>query len=117
MEQKKRPDLSKRTTRPHSIGGAFGGLMRMLGTRASDADLAKRWAEIMGPEISNLATLAGISKTGMRTMNGKSIGRNMTIRANIPAMATMLSYQAPEIIKRVNKYYGYDAIGRVTIKK
>lgn len=112
-----KPNLLKRTARPHSIGGAFGGLMRILGGRASDADLAKRWAVIMGPELSATAALVGISKTGARTDGGRVYRRTLTIRASVPAMATPLSYQTRDIIDRVNTYFGYDAIGKVVIKK
>jgi hypothetical protein len=113
----KKPDFSKRAARPHSIGGAFGGLMRILGARASDADLAKRWGEIMGPELSGAAALVGVSKTGKATQNGRTTGRTMTVRAVVPAMAMPLSYRMNDFMERANLYFGYAAIGKVVVRK
>ena len=102
--------MIERTARPHTLAGAVGGLLRIFGARASDADLAARWAEIMGPDIGGVSTLAAIKKTP----NGKF---NIAVRPINPAFALQLSYQSAEITKRVNKYFGYDAVNKVTFRK
>ena len=102
--------LNIRHTRPQTLASAFGGLMRIFGGRASDADLLARWAEIMGNDIASVAKLVAIKKT----RNNKF---NVAVRAANPAFALQLSYQSDEITKRINKYFGYDAVEKITIRK
>ena len=117
----KTPNLSIRKSRPQTVGGAIGALLRMFGRHASDADLAASWDEILGPELSGMAKLVSISKLSSRTSRsddpgpGQS-GRTITVRATVPAMKTVLNYRTDDIRTRVNKYFGYDAIGTVRIK-
>lgn len=92
------------------MGSAFGGLMKLFGIRASDADLTKRWDEIMGNDIASIARLVAITKTRDKKFN-------IAVRAANPAFALQLSYQTDEITKRVNKYFGYEAVGKITIRK
>ena len=106
-----KPNLNNRVSRPQSLGGAFGGLLRLFGRTASDADLAAGWPEIIGAELSGQATLAGLSK------KAKGVARTLRIKAANPAGALALSYRAEEIRRRVNKYFGYEAIAKVTIGK
>lgn len=105
------PDkFSHRVCRPQTIAGAMGGLMRHFGVRASDADLVARWSEIMGGEISAIASVAAIKK--MRD------GRyNIAIRPISPAFALQLSYMTGEITEKLNNYFGRDAIGKISFRK
>ena len=102
--------LSTRTARPQTLGAALGGLIKIFGGHASDADLAARWVEIMGPDIGGISTLAGITKTRDKKFN-------IAVRPLNPAFALQLSYQSAEITKRVNKYFGYDAVNKITFRK
>ena len=102
--------LDVRTKHPQTIAGALGGLIRMFGVRASDADLAQRWDEIMGSDIAMIAKLAAIRKNRDNTFN-------IVIRPAVPAYALQLSYQSYEIIKRINKYFGYNAVGKISFRK
>lgn len=102
--------LNHRLTRPQTLGSAFGGLLKIFGVRASDSDLADRWNEIMGTDIAKIAKLVSIRKT-------KDKKFNISVCALNPAFALQLSYQADEITKRINKYFGYDAVGKIIIKK
>ncbi|MCL2339092.1 MAG: DUF721 domain-containing protein [Proteobacteria bacterium] len=131
------PDLSRRKSRPQSFGAALTGMLRAIGGRASDSDLSEKWAEIVGTEIASAAKLVGLSKgvgarrdapnnkiviPGEREARGKgtplrNVGRTLTVRATNPAGALALSYRAEEIRTRVNKYFGYDAVGSVKVKK
>ena len=110
MSNQQNNKIEVRTARPHTLAGAVGGLLRIFGARASDADLAARWREIMGDDIGDVSTLAAIKKD----KNGKF---NIAVRPINPAFALQLSYQAPEITKRVNKYFGYDAVNKITFRK
>ncbi|MBP5707530.1 MAG: DUF721 domain-containing protein [Alphaproteobacteria bacterium] len=99
-----------RTARPQTLASALGGLIKIFGGHASDADLAARWGEIMGPDIGGISTLAGITKT-------KDKKFNIAIRPKNPAFALQLSYQSAEITKRINKYFGFDAVNKITFRK
>jgi len=105
----KRPDFSKRISRPTSLGGAFGSLLRAFGRTASDADLAARWPEIVGADIAGAAAIVGLSKA--------KTGRTLTVKSINPAGALALSYRKDEIIRAVNKYFGYNAVAKIVIKK
>ncbi len=102
--------LDKRSARPQTIASAMGELLQIFGVRASDADLAKRWDKIMGPEISSVAKLAAIKK--MRD------GRfNITLRPANPAFTLQLSYMTNEITAKINKYFGRDAVAKISFRK
>lgn len=102
--------FDERAKRPQTIGGALGGLIKIFGVRASDSDLVARWAEIMGADIALIATLAAIRKNRDGTFN-------VVIRPTNPAYTLQLSYQKNEIISRINKYFGYDAVGKISFRK
>ena len=102
--------LNVRISRPQTIAGALGGLIKIFGVRASDSDLLNRWDEIMGDDIANIAKLAAIKKNRDNTFN-------IVIRPTTPAYALQLSYQSDEIIKRINKYFGYNAVGKISFRK
>lgn len=102
--------LNERLKRPQTIAGALGGLIQVFGVRASDSDLVQRWAEIMGSDIAAIAALAAIKKNRDKTFN-------VVIRPTVPAYALQLSYQSDEIIKRINKYFGYDAVSKISFRK
>lgn len=100
----------KRDGKPGTLAGALGGLMAMLGVRASDADLAARWDAIMGADIASIARLAAVRKT----RSGKY---NIVVRPANPAFTLQLSYMAPEITARINKYFGRDAVEKISFRK
>lgn len=102
--------FNERTKRPQTIAGALGGLIKIFGIRASDSDLATRWSEIMGPDIASVATLAAIKKNRDNTFN-------IVIRPTVPAYALQLSYRSDEIIQKINKYFGYNAVGKISFRK
>ena len=102
--------LDIRTSRPQTIAGALGGLIKIFGVRASDSDLLNRWNEIMGDDIASITKLAAIKKNRDNTFN-------IVIRPTNPAYKLQLSYQSDEIIKRINKYFGYNAVGKISFRK
>ena len=108
--QGKLGNISKRIERPQTLAGAMGGLMKMFGVRASDADLVARWDEIMGADIAAVAKLAAIRKNRDNTFN-------VVIRPSFPAYALQLSYKKDEIINKINKYFGYDAVSKISFRK
>jgi hypothetical protein len=75
-----------------------------LGAKASDSELSARWADIVGAD----SELMKISR-GVRD-------RTATIRAKNPAERLAMSYSAPEIIKKINGYFGYEAVSKVIVR-
>ena len=102
--------FNERTARPQTIGGALGGLIKIFGVRASDSDLVARWDEIMGRDIASVARLAAIKKNRDNTFN-------VVLRPAVPAYALQLSYRSEEIIQKINKYFGYDAVSKISFRK
>ena len=102
--------FTHRIARPQTIAGAMGGLLRIFGVRASDADLVARWDTIMGPEISSIEKIVAIKKT----RDGKF---NITLRPANPAFTLQLSYMSDEITNKINKYFGHDAVAKISFRK
>lgn len=102
--------FEKRYSRPQTLASAFGGLIKIFGGRASDSDLINRWAEIIGDDIAAIAKISGIKKTPDKKFN-------VTIKPSNPAFALQLSYQINEITNRINKYFGFNAVNKIIIKK
>lgn len=93
-----------------TIASAMGELMQMFGMRASDSDLIKRWEKIMGADIANIATVAAIKKM-------KDGRLNITLRPSNPALTLQLSYMSEEIKEKINKYFGRDAVAKISFRK
>lgn len=102
--------LEKRFTRPQTLASAFGGLIKLFGGRASDSDILESWDKIVGPEIASVASVSGIRKTADKKFN-------ISIAPIKQSFVLQLSYQTDEIAKKINKYFGYDAVAKITIKK
>ena len=102
--------LNTRITRPTTIAGAFGSLFQIFGVRASDTDLVERWDKIMGDDIASIAKLVAIKKTRDNKFS-------IVIRPTNPALTLQLSYSRDEILRRINKYFGYDAVSKITFRK
>lgn len=102
--------IKTRISRPTTIAGALGGLFNIFGHRASDTDLMERWDEIMGDDIAKIAKPITIKKT---------VGNkfSIVIKPANPALTLELSYSKDEILRRINKYFGYDAISKITFRK
>lgn len=108
--QDKKLNLTIRKSRPQTLASSFGGLLDTFGIRASDSDLSENWSMIVGNQIANISKLVAIKKTRNNTLN-------IVLRPVSHAFALELSYKVDECIKKINKYYGYDAVGKITIRK
>jgi len=109
-DQDKKINLYVRKSRPQTLASAFGGLMEIFGVRASDADFAKNWKNIVSPDISNIANVVAIKKTRDKKFN-------IVLRPISPAFALELSYKLDECKSQINKYYGGDRVAKITIRK
>jgi len=108
--QNKKINLDVRKSRPQTLAAAFGGLMEIFGGRVSDADLAKKWKDVVSRDISDIANVVAIKKTRDKKFN-------IVLRPVSPAFALELSYKIEDCKKQINNYYGYDAVAKITIRK
>ena len=60
--QNKKINLDVRKSRPQTLASAFGGLMEIFGVRASDADLAKNWKNVVSKDIYDIANVVAVKK-------------------------------------------------------
>lgn len=108
--QDKKINFDIRKSRPQTLASVFGGFIEMLGGRTTDADLAKNWSRIVGDDVAKISKLVGIKQTRTKQFN-------IVLRPVSSAFALELSYKLDEIKNKIDKYYGYDAIGKITIRK
>lgn len=99
-----------RKSRPQTLAASFGSLLEICGVRASDSDLTENWKKIVGDDIAKIANVVAIKSTRNKKLN-------IVLRPVSPAFALELSYKIDEIKSCVNKYYGRDAVGKITIRK
>ena len=110
LNQNKKENLEKRKARPQTLAASFGSLLDTFGVRASDADLAENWEQIVGIEIANISKVVAIKTT-------KDNKLNIVLRPVSPAFALELSYTIDKCMEKINKYYGRDAVAKITIRK
>lgn len=76
-----------------------------------ESAIVARWSEIVGP-----AYAAHSSPESLRFPLGKRSGG--TLRLSVSgAHALMLQHVEPQIIERVNRFFGYDAVSRIAIQQ
>jgi len=108
--QDKKVNLELRKSRPQTLASAFGGLMEMFGARTSDAELVNNWEKIVGTDISKISSVVAIKISRDKKFN-------IVVRPVSPAFALELSYKVDEIKNKIDKYYGREATGKITIRK
>jgi len=108
--QNKKINLDIRKSRPQTLASAFGGLLEIFGGRTTDADLAKNWKNIVDRDIYDIANIVAVRKTRDKRFN-------IVLRPVSPAFALELSYKVEDCKNQINKYYGYDAVSKITIRK
>ena len=89
-----------------SVGGAA---FRRFGFVQSS--IVSRWSEIVGERWAKACTPESI-----RFPVGKKADGTLTLVAR-GAHAPMLQHIAPEIVERVNRFFGYAAVARITIRQ
>jgi hypothetical protein len=73
--------------------------------------IVSRWAEIVGPRY------AGVSAPeSLRFPHGQRAEGTLTLTVK-GAHAPMIQHITPEIIERVNRFFGYAAVARVVIRQ
>lgn len=75
------------------------------------SSVVSRWPEIVGPRYADVSAPESI-----RFPAGKREGGVLTLSVD-GAHAPMVQHVAPAIIERVNRFFGYPAVSRVTIRQ
>lgn len=75
------------------------------------SSVVTRWAEIVGDRYARVSAPESI-----RFPQGERSGGTLTLTV-AGAHAPMMQHIAPEIIERVNRFFGYAAVARLTIRQ
>jgi hypothetical protein len=75
------------------------------------SSIVTRWAEIVGQRYSELT-----SPDSIRFPTGRRSGGTLQLTV-ASGHAPMVQHIVPEIIERVNRFFGYDAVARVVMKQ
>lgn len=111
-------DLAKDIGRPR--GGparAVGDLLPQVGGAAFrrfgfvQSGIVTRWADIVGPKYAGVS-----SPESIRFPPGKKAEGVLTVTVK-GAHASMMQHIAPEIVERVNRFFGYAAVARLNLKQ
>ncbi|TPG20353.1 DUF721 domain-containing protein [Sphingomonas koreensis] len=103
----------QRANRPRAVAELLPDVGRAAFRRFGfvQSSIVSRWAEIVGPRY------AGVSAPeSLRFPHGKRAEGNLTLVVR-GAHAAMMQHITPEIIDRVNRFFGYAAVARVTIRQ
>ena len=73
--------------------------------------IVTRWAEIVGPKYAGVSTPESI-----RFPRGAKADGVLTVTVS-GAHAAMMQHIAPEIVERVNRFFGYGAVARLVLKQ
>ena len=117
---KKTPDKGKVKAWERPRGGtprAIGDLMPQIGRTAFrrfgfvQSSVVSRWPEIVGDHHSRHCIPEAI-----RFPPGEKSGGILQLVVQ-PAHATLIQHVIPEIIERVNRFFGYNAVARVKLRQ
>lgn len=105
-------------TRPRGQGArAIGDLMPEIGRTAFrrfgfvQSSVVTRWPEIVGPSHARVC-----SPEAIRFPPGEKAEGILQLVV-VPAHAPLIQQVVPEIIERVNRFFGYKAVSRVKIRQ
>ena len=104
------PQRSNRSRAVAELLPAVGGAaFRRFGFVQSS--VVSRWPDIVGERLARASQPESI-----RFPLGEKHGGTLTLTVR-GAHAPMMQHVTPEIIERVNRFFGYDAVARVTIRQ
>lgn len=108
------PEYKRSTGGPRAIGEISTRLTRQpLGKRGfASATLVAEWPRIVG-------TLLGAGSIPLKIAfpHGERAGGTLSIRVASGALATQLQHEEPQVIERINRYFGYAAVTRLVLSQ
>ncbi|MBD5405592.1 DUF721 domain-containing protein [bacterium] len=98
---------------PNSLGNTLVNVIKRFSPKYGfvNADIITNWKIIAGDDVANKATPVKISFPF-----GKKTEGTLYIKIKNMSFASIIQYQFPVIIDRVNQYFGYNAVKYVKIK-
>ena len=75
------------------------------------SSVISRWAEIVGEKYARVS-----APDSIRFPMGERANGTLTLTVSGPH-ATMMQHIGPEIVERVNRFFGYAAVGRIVIRQ
>ena len=122
------PHVPKRRLPMAPVGREIAALTRKAFARFGFADdhVLTRWREIVGPELARLSaperisrpqpTSGGRATSGGQAKSGGQAGGGSVLTVRVAGAAALeLQHMAPEIIARINRFYGRPAIVRLKL--
>jgi hypothetical protein len=115
----KRPAAKKPKEEPRRVGGAraIADLMPRIGEAAFrrfgfvQASIVTRWAEIVGAKYADIS-----SPESIRFPVGKKAEGTLALTV-MSGYAPIIQHVLPDIIERVNRFFGYTAIVKIALKQ
>lgn len=100
----------QRRNRAETLGASVSRLTKPIFGRRGLADgaIAREWANIVGPMIAQHSQPDRISYRGRDRKEGV-----LHLRVDHSAMATELQHLEPQLLERINGYFGYKAVARM----
>ena len=98
-----------------SVARLTGRLTRTaLGKRGfNDASIVARWPEIVGADLAAFACPMQVKYPRNYKSGGRNDAATLVLRVSSSAAAAMLHLKTPQIVARVNGFFGYAAIARL----
>ena len=80
----------------------------------SDSRMLENWSAIVGPQLAAMSQPVRLSRRKSGRDGEETAGGVLTVKAE-GAIALEIQHLAPQIIDRLNSYYGHAAIARLNI--
>ena len=94
------------------LGRITGRTMNRRGF--SDSRMLENWSAIVGPQLAAMSQPVRLSRRKSGRDGEDTVGGVLTIKAE-GAIALEIQHLSPQIIDRLNSYYGHAAISRLNI--
>ncbi len=95
---------------PVNVGSLTGRVTRpALGKRGfAGADILTHWATIVGADLAAFA-----APLEVKYPKGRNAGATLHLRVAHGAAAAMLQMKLPQVMERINRFFGYQAVVQV----
>jgi hypothetical protein len=105
-----RPRPSNRRNRAETLGTTVSRLTKpIFGKRGlADGTVAKEWSQIVGPIIAKHSRPDRITYANRERHSGL-----LHLRVDHSAMATELQHLEPQLLERINGYFGFKAVAKM----
>ena len=98
------------------MGATLGGVLKAQGFASTE--IIARWADIVGPEIAAHSEPMKITWPRVKNDQGDAPGEPATLVLRVEGPAALeIQHLSAVILERVNRYFGWQAIGRLTLRQ